>query len=374
MRNVLLLLISFLPVIGAAQGQPAYDRVQIVQWLQEGAWDEVAAAAQGIADPDSFLLQSAGYASYQAGDKIAATDYYDRLLAMDSNNRQALYYSAVMLKADEQYTPAIPLLRRLCSVAPKVSQYYVLLADCYSAKDERSAAVRHLQTARNLSPASAVIANKLANAWIKMKAWDSAGHLLTQAMNLHPRDPALIGTAISLAYSRKQFGRASALADSLIATGRLRYEALIIALYADIEQPNYPHAIRLGNILMDLGSATEDVLYYTALAHQHLGHWREADTLLRRCVARVLKPNLEGYYVALAEGAAQQQQLARSKAYYDTAYYLFKNPMTLYQSGLAMEMRGKKSEAAQLYKKYLSLPKSRQDTAVAHYMERAISQ
>ena len=369
MKNLLLLII-LLPCL--AWGQAAYDRPQITQWLQDGAWDDILASADSSPDADSFLLQSAGYASYQSGDKTKSAGYYNRLLILDSNNRQALYYTSVMLKAEEEYEAAIPLLQRLCRIAPAVSQYHVLLADCYSATEERTAAARHLKIARSLSPASPVIANKLANAWIKLKAWDSAGQLLNQAMSMHPREPILISTAISLAYTRKQYVRASALSDSLILTGKMRYESLIIGLYADIAQPNYPHAIQLGNVMMALGSATEEVLYYTALAYQKEDRWREADTLLRKCVAKVLKPNLEAYYLALADGAAQKKDWARCKAYYDTAYYLFKNPTTLYRKGLALQSSGRKEDAQRAYKRYLALPLAMQDTAISHYLEKIV--
>jgi tetratricopeptide (TPR) repeat protein len=125
-------------------------------------------------------------------------------------------------------------------------------------------------------------------------------------------------------------------------------------------------------MLLALGSETEEVLYYTALAHQRLDQWKEADTLLRRCVARVLKPNLEGYYIALAEGAAIQKDWRRAGAYYDTAYYLFKNPLTLYQKGLTMQQGGRKADASKAFKRYLALPEEKQDTAIARYMQRVV--
>jgi hypothetical protein len=86
----------------------------------------------------------------------------------------------------------------------------------------------------------------------------------------------------------------------------------------------------------------------------------------------VLKPNLEGYYLALAEGAAQRKDWAHCKAYYDSAYYLFRNPMTLYRKGLAMQSSGRKEDANRAYKKYLSLPLAMQDTAISHYLEKIL--
>jgi tetratricopeptide (TPR) repeat protein len=373
MKRLVLLLI-LLPALLNAAPQGSYNRAQLSQWLQEGAWEDIAALAKTTPQPDSFLLQSAGFAAYQAGDRAASADYYNRLLALDSSNRQALYYAGLMLKTDEQYTAAIPLLRRLCSLLPNVSQYHILLADCYSAKEERTAAVRHLRLAYTLAPSSTIIANKLSTAWMRLKRWDSATTVLNKAMKDHPRDPMLIGTGISLAYSKKDFARASSLTDSLIATGKLKYEHLRTGLYADLELKNYEHAIKIGEVLMALDGGTEEVLYYTAIAHQKLKDWEEADTLLRQCIAKVLKPNLEAYYTAEAEGAAELKDWPRAKACYDTAYYLFKNPLTLYSKGLMLQTAGRKKDAEQAFKKYLTLPESRQDTAIAHYMQRVIQE
>ena len=372
MKN-LLLLILLLPCVAAGQVSDSIGHSKIIsQWLQDGAWDEVISLAHATPAPDALLLQSAGFASYQAGDKTASLDFYNRLLAADSNHKQALYYTALIHKSDEHCDAAIPLLQRLCRAAPASAQYHVLLADCYTVEDESKAAVASLQTARRLSPGSAIIANKLATAWIRTKQWDSAGQLLNSSLQQHPGDPALISTAITLAYTRKQYRRASSLCDSLIATGQPRYESLLTGIYADISLPDYSHAVRLGELLSALGKETEEVLYYTALAHQHLGHWRQADTLLRKCVANVLKPNLEAYYLALADGAAKQKDWARCKTYYDTAYYLFKNPTTLYRKALALESSGRAGDAKQAYKRYLSLPLAMQDTAIAKYLKQKL--
>jgi tetratricopeptide (TPR) repeat protein len=88
----------------------------------------------------------------------------------------------------------------------------------------------------------------------------------------------------------------------------------------------------------------------------------------------VLKPNLEAYYTQLAEIATTTKDWSRAMAYYDTAYYLFKHPYTLYLKGLALQQAGKKTEARQAYKKYLALPIAMQDTSISHYLERILEE
>jgi tetratricopeptide (TPR) repeat protein len=372
MNKILLLSLLLLPFATRAQNT-SYHAQQIAQWLQQGAWDDVINAAQSAADADSFLLQSAGYASYQNGDKTAACNYFNRLLALDSNNRQALYYTGIIAKGDEAYDVAILMLERLVRNVSSVAAYRVLLADCYTSRNMRAEAINQLLLARNLLPSSAAISNKLVNALMRQKSWDSAQQVLDPAIKQHPHDPALISTAINLAYSRKQYAKASAWTDSLLLTRRPRYEALLVGLYADVADRNQEHTILLGNVLMALGQENEEVLYYTANAHKELRHWDAADSLLKKCVGKMIRPNLETYYLDLAEVAGARHELARSMAYYDTAYYLFRSPVTLYRKGLALQMAGRKTEAKQVYKKYLALP-AMQDTAISHYLQRMIEQ
>lgn len=374
MRNGFVLLLLLLPLAAQSQNAPADSRAQISIWLQEGAWDDILKSAAGAASGDTFLLQSAGYAAYQNGDVEVSRTYYNRVLMLDSNNRQALYISALLLKGDEQYGTAILLLARLCTAAPGVAQYQVLLADCYNAITNRAAALKALLNATTLAPSSATIAARLASTYNGLEQRDSAAAILSRAMLFHPGEPALISQAITVAYAQKRWRIASALADSLISTHKLRYEPMLTAIYADIESRNWKHAVSLGKALTALGGETEDVLYSAAYAQQKLGHWSAADSLLRRCVRKRLKPELERYYILLAEGAAEQKDWGRAAAYYDTAYYLFKNPLTLYSKGIMLNEAGHKPAASLTFRQYLALRHSRQDTAIARYMKQVMGE
>ncbi len=347
-------------------------RAMIAKQLQEGAYDGILSTTASAQPKDTFLLQAGGYAAYQSGDRALAESYYERVLALDSNDRQALYYTAVIHKGDEDHTAARPLLERLCTIVPAVANYHVLLADCYSAMAKPKEALTQLRLANALSPASAVIAARLANAYIRLKSWDSAERILTPAIAAHPADIPLLSAGITLAYNQKKWARTAALADSMIATHKLRYEPMLTALYSDIEGVNWKHAVAIGETLMALGSETEEVLYSTAFAHQRMRHWKEADTLMRRCVRKVMRPSLEHYYLMLAELAASQGETSRAGAYYDTSYYLFRNPFTLYQKGVLMSNTGRIEEARVTFQKYLTQPAAKQDTSIARYMRQML--
>lgn len=112
-------------------------------------------------------------------------------------------------------------------------------------------------------------------------------------MRRFPGTPALLNSAISIAYAQKQYDRCARLCDSLIATTKLNYRSLLTGLYSDMARPDYKHAVRLGELLIAMDVGTEDILYYTAVAHQKLGNFKRADTMLRQCVAKMIKPQLE---------------------------------------------------------------------------------
>jgi tetratricopeptide (TPR) repeat protein len=362
--SVLALLSSF--GVGA---QNAYDRSKLNQWQTEGAWSEIISTAKAETAPDLPLMNAAGFAAYQTGDRASALEWFARSLAADSNSRTALYYAAVIHKSEDREAAAIPLLQRLCKNVPENAGYHQLLGDCYSETDQAPAAVDAYRRAYRLTPGSVTIASRLATALQNAKLSEQADTLLRSAMNLHPGTPLLINNAISLAYTRKQYARCATLCDSLIATTKLNYRSLLSGLYADIAQPDYRHAVKLGSVLIAMDAATEEVLYYTAIAEQKLGQYKAADTLLRQCLSKSLKPQLNEVYDALASGAEAQGEFLRSKAYYDTAYYLFKRPEMLYRSGTMLEAHGLKSAATPVYKRYLALPRDRQDTAVARYLK-----
>ncbi len=70
-----LIVLMLIPLLSASQ---AYDRNELQSWMQQGNWEKIIAMARQVPEPDSFLLQAAGYSAYQAGERSAAADYYSR--------------------------------------------------------------------------------------------------------------------------------------------------------------------------------------------------------------------------------------------------------------------------------------------------------
>ncbi len=369
--NKLLLFLAVLSGIHA-HAQSSYDSGQLSQWQQEGDWDRILIAARSVERPDLRLLNAAGFAAYQTGDRQEAQHWFDGSLALDSGGRGALYYAALIQRAEGHEQAAIPLLQRLCRQAPDISAYQQLLGDCYAESDQVPAAVDAYRRAFRLSSGSVPLATKLASALQAAKLYDQADTLLRSAMLRHPGTPAIINASILLAYARKQYARCATLCDSLIATGRMNYRALQSGLYADIARTDFRHAVMIGDVLIAMDAVTEEVLYYKAIAHQKLGEWKTADTLLLQCVRKILKPELKDAYLALAEGAEAQGNFLRSRSCYDTAYYLFKNPEILYRAGRMLEAHGMQAQARPVYKRYLALPPGRQDTAISRYLKQRL--
>ena len=66
----------------------------------------------------------------------------------------------------------------------------------------------------------------------------------------------------------------------------------------------------------------------------------------------------EYYFHALGDNYEETKQFKKAIAQYDTAYYLFKNPLMLYDCGRILDGDLKKYEAAKkYYSKYILLAK-----------------
>lgn len=106
------------------------DSNQLFRWQREGSWEQILGAVRELPKPSLREMDAAGFAAYQLGDRQEALRWFENVLALDSDGRNALYYPALIHKSEERDVVAIPLLLRLCRNAPGNAGYFQLLGDC----------------------------------------------------------------------------------------------------------------------------------------------------------------------------------------------------------------------------------------------------
>ena len=111
----------------------------------------------------------------------------------------------------------------------------------------------------------------------------------------------------------------------------------------------YTDCIRVCEYLAFKGFAVDNIFYYEAKAWARLKDFNKSNELLKICVSLSISKSAEMYYYNLALNYESLKQYKKAVGNYDTAYYLFKNPVMNYNSGRICEINLKNRQLAQKY-------------------------
>jgi len=140
--------------------------------------------------------------------------------------------------------------------------------------------------------------------------------------------------------------------------------------YYNLKQ--YPDCIRVCEGMLDMGLELEAVYYYEARAESKLRNYDSSNALLRKALAKAKSPTMEWYYDGLGDNLESQRQYKQAVAHYDTAYYLYKDPLTLYTCGRIAETELHNNVLArQYYRRYLATakPESEEEKRAYRYVK-----
>ena len=116
----------------------------------------------------------------------------------------------------------------------------------------------------------------------------------------------------------------------------------------------------------------ENLFYYTARALNKLGQYKESNDLLSECLDLAISENAEKYFFEKVENFESLRQYKSAIASCDTAYYLFHNPLALYNIGRLYETGLKnKDKAMGYYRQYVkkASPSTAQEKKVHAYLK-----
>jgi tetratricopeptide (TPR) repeat protein len=130
----------------------------------------------------------------------------------------------------------------------------------------------------------------------------------------------------------------------------------LVLSYYNLKQ--YPDCIRVCEGMQGMAMDIEAVYYYESRAEAKLKHYAKSDTLLRIALTKAISKTAEWYYDDLGDNYETTKDYRQSLAHYDTAYYLFKAPLILYNCGRICETELHNLARAKVYyRRYLAVAK-----------------
>jgi len=359
-------------------GQAIPDRNIMLDYFQNQQFEEaISYLTPALArDSDNVqILGYLGYANYMDERPESALYYFSKIITLDSNNISALEY---LLRIDNGKHAGDDLLyaRRLIQLQPGKPAHYREIARIFSRSHAQDSAFRYYSKAYEFAPADPKNAAGFADILIDRKNTVKADSILRAALARDSLDAKCLKLSIRSAYEAKNYLAAIEPGERLIRLEESSSAALTGLLLSYYNLERYNDCIRVCEYMFGKEMDGESVYYYEAKAYARLKNPEKSNELLETCVAKAISKTAEMYYYSMGENYETLKKYRKAIASYDTAYYLFKNPLMPYNCGRISESYLHQEKLA---KKYFTLylrhanPQTPDEKKAFEFVKRKIS-
>jgi tetratricopeptide (TPR) repeat protein len=352
--------ISFLFVFIAAAQPPAPDKNKVLDMLQEQQYEAAINYLQpaiGIDSSNTQALRLLSYAYYMSEDMLHAQRCFLKLHSLEPDNITANHYLAsIYYNRDPDLS--MSFLARLIRLQPANANYYRGLGEQLSRAKMKDSALQYLSQAYKLAPGDFKNTVAWAETLIDLKDYAKADSLLEIGLTRDSMNASLLKSRIRSAYDAKDYKSIPAYGERLISQQELGLSVLtkVVLGYYNLQQ--YENCVRVCEYMLSMELQVEAVYYYEAKALAKLKQYDRSNELLEICLDKAISKNGEMYYFTLGENYEAVKQYKKAVASYDTAFYLYKSPIALYNCGRIYEVELKNEPLARKYfTQYLALAK-----------------
>lgn len=354
-KAVLTAITCLFAIIAIAQPAPV-DKNKVQEYFQDQQYDEAITYLQPIVAEDSSnqaALRLLGYAHYMSEHVKDAKQCFLRMFANDTANITANHYLATIYY-NRDPDLAMEYYARLIILQPNTANYYRSLGELYSRKKQKDTALTFLKEAYAKAPKDPRNLVSLAEVLVDVKDYHQADSLLEIGLGIDSLNVGYLKTRIRSAYEAKDYSRVIVPGERLVSLNEPNTSALnkLILSYYNLQR--YEESIRVCEYMFGAGLESEAVYYYAAKSYAKLKRFEKSNEYLRECLTKAISKTAEMYYFSYGENYEATKEYKKAVAAYDTAYYLFKSPIALYNCGRIYEVELKNPTLArQYYTRYL---------------------
>ncbi|MDE2573324.1 MAG: tetratricopeptide repeat protein, partial [bacterium] len=196
----------------------AYDTLGMV-YAAEKKYDEArkqfdVAAKMAPKDPSAMMLEAQTYIDQKM--TRSAIDVYDRILAGDKNNKDAVYGKAHAYASAGQIAQAVEQYNLLLAQDPKNLQIELEVAELYAAHNQDADAQKSFQKAVDDHPGASAPLITYGQYWYGKKQPDKAVAAWKQALGSKGDDPDALNVLAQYSMSAGKFSDAAGYLNKLI--------------------------------------------------------------------------------------------------------------------------------------------------------------
>jgi tetratricopeptide (TPR) repeat protein len=347
-------------VLTATAQSGTLEKNKVMDYFQNQQFDDAINYLLPLANDDSNNIDLLGYLGYDnfMNDEIGASEkYFQKIFAIDTNNIDAIQYLS-NIYSRQKPRQALALAYRLINLKPAKSSYYRQAGDLFRKLNEKDSALIYYQFAYSLAPKDVKNEISLADMLIDLKRFSGGDSILDPGLITDSVNTRFLELRIKSAYEAKDYQSAVVPGERLMKIEGVFFNALTQLTLSYYFLKKYDDCIRVCNYLENCGVYSESLFYYKAKAWSKLKNYEKSNELLTQCVQMAISKAAESYYYALGENYEFLGKFKKAINHYDTAFYLFKNPVMEYNCGRIAETNMKNNTLAKkYYMKYLSVAK-----------------
>ncbi len=256
---------------------------------------------------------------------------------------------------------------RLVRLEPVKPAWWRSVGNMWRKKQQPDSALAYLSKAYALAPGDLKIISDLGSVLVEDKQYEKADSIVALGLGIDSMNTPLLKLRVASGFWSKHYADVLSPGERLLRLAEPSVQSLewLALSYYNLKQ--YPDCIRVCEGMKHIGMDIEAVYYYESRAEAKLRHFPESDSLLRRALTKAISKTAEWYYDDLGDNYESARDYRKALAHYDTAYYLFKAPLLLYNCGRICETElHHLRRAKQYYRRYLLLarPESEEEKRV----------
>ena len=361
----------------AANYAGGVDKSKVMDLFQDQQFDEALSYLSPVLQADSDnvpVLNYAGYAYYMSDNEAAARACFERMLRIDAVSTTALHY-LVLLDENSDAGTALGYAQRLIGLQAGRAAWWRVAGELFGRVQRPDSALVYLDRAYALAPGDVKTVAALGNVLCDAKDFGRADSIVDIALEKDSLNVSLLKLRVRSGYAQKDFAAVLTPGERLLRLNEPAVNSLewLALSYYNLKQ--FPDCIRVCEGMLDMGLELEAVYYYEARAEAKLRNYDSSNSLLRKALAKAKSPTMEWYFDGLGDNFESMHEYRKAVAHYDTAYYLFKDPLTLYTCGRIAETElHNMAMARQYYRRYLAMakPESPEERKVYGYVKKLL--
>jgi tetratricopeptide (TPR) repeat protein len=336
------------------------DKSKVLDYFQNQQFEEAISYLQPALGSDSAnlpVLSFLGYAYYTNENNRSAEQCYLKMYSLDSNNITACHYLAAIYN-QRKVEESQRFTFRLISLQPAKAVYYRNMGELLSRKNQKDSALLYYDQAYKLAPTDARIISGLSEVYVDLKNYGKADSLLEIGLAKDSLYIPYLKLCIRSAYENKDYARVLLPGERLLRLHEISLQAInrLTASYYNLKR--YEDCIRTCEAMIEEGLDLEGLYYYEARSWSQLKDFDKSNGFYAVCLSKAISGTAEMYYYGLGQNYEATKDFKKAVTVYDTAYYLFKSPLMLYNCGRIYEVELKNEVLARkYYVRYLATAK-----------------